>query len=740
MPIHLYQEKICLMENKGYSHSLEHIADELKRVDVMIRKLYLAVSQRFKNADEYHGLYISDQEIQTLLDQPVGGLSDNDRLVEESEPDSGAHLSSMRSSIDAMMEQSRQSGRPLSLDLLTQRFRLSPFDVDLLLVCLAPELDLSYERIYAYIQDDLTRKKPLVDLALNVVARSFEEKMILRRHLEPGAPLIDCRLIRVQKDPSGTENSFLGRALKVDDRIVSFLLEEDGMDEALDGEVKLLSPARTLDDLVLAPDTRRRLDRAMQVLQSEAQGMVLYFHGPYGVGKKSSAEALCRQLDSLLLVADVKRLLNHRTLDFREALILVLREAVLQNACVFFTSADLLFEDDTAPQLQDFQQGIRRMNGVFFLGGKGPFEPAGGFEGKRFFSLKFDLPSLENRCALWEHMLNGQGKERDMDIEVLAATFAFSGGQIRDALNSAGNLALKRPDGTGVIRERDLYEACRLQSNQKLSGLARKLTPVYTWDDIVLPPDRLEQLREITHHVRYRSLVYGTWGFDRKLSYGKGLHVLFAGPSGTGKTMAAEIMANDLGLDIYKIDLARIVSKYIGETEKNLAHIFDEAETSHAILFFDEADAIFGKRSEVHDAHDRYANIETSYLLQKMEEYEGMTILSTNFRRNMDEAFVRRIQFAVEFPFPGVHDRKRIWEKVWPMETPLDKGIDFNLLARRFDMSGGNIRNISLHAAFIAAADGRQVTMPHLVKATQREYRKMGKLLMGHEFSDMVNG
>ena len=205
----------------------------------------------------------------------------------------------------------------------------------------------------------------------------------------------------------------------------------------------------------------------------------------------------------------------------------------------------------------------------------------------------------------------------------------------------------------------DLYEACRLHSNQKLATLARKITPKYAWDDIVLPADRLEQLREICNHVKYRERVYGQWGFDRKLSLGKGLSILFAGPSGTGKTMAAEIIAGALGLDLYKIDLSTVVSKYIGETEKNLSRIFIEAETSNSILFFDEADALFGKRSEVKDSHDRYANIEIGYLLQRMEEYEGVVILATNFRKNMDEAFVRRLHFTVEFPFPNEEDRQQ---------------------------------------------------------------------------------
>ena len=285
-----------------------------------------------------------------------------------------------------------------------------------------------------------------------------------------------------------------------------------------------------------------------------------------------------------------------------------------------------------------------------------------------------------------------------------------------------------------MITLHDLYEAARLQSNGKLSTLARKIKPCYAWDDIVLPPDRLQQLREICNCVKYRPVVFGQWGFDGKLALGKGLNVLFAGPPGTGKTMAAEIIAGELALDLYKIDLSAMVSKYIGETEKNLARIFTEAESSNSILFFDEADALFGKRSEVRDSHDRYANIEIGYLLQRMEEYEGVVILATNFRKNMDDAFVRRLQFSLEFPFPGERDRVRIWDGVWPDTTPRGDDVDLAWMARQFELTGGSIRNIALSAAFLAASNGGAVKMPHLLHATRREYQKMGKVVREGEF------
>jgi SpoVK/Ycf46/Vps4 family AAA+-type ATPase len=268
--------------------------------------------------------------------------------------------------------------------------------------------------------------------------------------------------------------------------------------------------------------------------------------------------------------------------------------------------------------------------------------------------------------------------------------------------------------------------------------LARKITPRYAWEDIILPPDQMEILREIVNTVRARPLVLTEWGLGGKLVSSAGITALFAGPPGTGKTMAAEIIAGELALDLYKIDLSTIVSKYIGETEKNLEHIFQEAEASNAILFFDEADALFGKRSEVRDSHDRYANIEISFLLQRMEAYEGITILATNLRSNLDDAFTRRLQFAVDFTFPEEEERLHIWQALFPPDAPREDGLDLGILARRYKLAGGNIRNILVSAAYLAAADRGKISMSHLVLGARRELQKMGRLVNEDEFKTLT--
>jgi SpoVK/Ycf46/Vps4 family AAA+-type ATPase len=273
----------------------------------------------------------------------------------------------------------------------------------------------------------------------------------------------------------------------------------------------------------------------------------------------------------------------------------------------------------------------------------------------------------------------------------------------------------------------ELFEAARGQCGTELASLAPQIEVHYKWDDLILPPDVKAQLREICSQAESRSVVYGKWVFDRKLSLGKGLNVLFSGSPGTGKTMGAEVIAHELGLDLYRIDLSQVVSKYIGETEKNLDRIFTAAEDSNAILFFDEADALFGKRSEVRDAHDRYANIEISYLLQKMEEYQGISFLATNLRQNIDDAFVRRLQAIVEFPFPDEEYRRRIWENVFPAEAPRGEDVQFELLAREVRLAGGNIKNMALAASFYAAAEGGEIHLSHLIHAAYREHQKLAR-------------
>jgi len=744
-----------------YPDSLTHILAELERIDLLISAQVCRARQLSQVEDEFQAFCVSEGEINALLAEPIGLPRWAREQLPLSLPEVRKSLEQISTDIARRKAESARRGIRLRLDELARHFDLTAFEIDILLICLAQELDLRYERLYAYLQNDITKKYPSVDLVLNLLCPSFSAKVAARQRFMPSAPLLKHNLLHLFKSSSHQQAPLLSQFLKVDERIVHYLLDGDEIEARLLPYVRLGHPStlrqaqdtassgtgpilggkkehtpnpggtgsKSLEELLLPADVKRRLGWLVQ-----PPAPILYFQGSYGVGKQTTAVALCREVGVGLLVVDGERLLDAKEMTFATAVQLVAREALLQNAALYWTGFDALLSEDKLVEREDFLRVLEEGPAPTFLAGESTWEPQNALHKRDFVRFDFPRPAYDERVQLWTTLLNEVQCGENVDIAALANKFRFSGGQIRDAVATARHLARSRDPQNGQVTMSDLYAACRLQSNRNLSTLAQKIKAHYTWDDIVLPADRLSQLREICNYVKYRAIVYSQWGFDRKLSLGKGLNVLFSGPSGTGKTMAAEIIANELGLELYKIDLSTVVSKYIGETEKNLSRIFSEAESSNAILLFDEADALFGKRTEVRDSHDRHANIEISYLLQRMEEYEGIVILTSNLRKNMDNAFMRRIQFTIEFPFPTERYRRRIWKRIWPNDTPRSPDLDLDFMARHFELAGGNIRNIALAAAFLAAADGQSVGMTHLIHAIRREYQKMGKVVMAEEF------
>jgi AAA+ superfamily predicted ATPase len=405
---------------------------------------------------------------------------------------------------------------------------------------------------------------------------------------------------------------------------------------------------------------------------------------------------------------------------------LSLREGVLMRAAVYLDDVDVLGTDDTGGARKVVARMVSDYGWLVFLGGEHPWPQPDLFREALVRPVALAVPDATLRRTIWANLLEQHGAD-PAPAGRLAQRFRLTPGRIAGAVAAAALEAAARDAGGGPD-EAELERACRRLSSHRLGDVASKIEPRATWDDLVLPDDGVRQLREACDQVRHHHDVFASWGFGRKVSRSLGLSVLFSGPPGTGKTLAAEVLAGELALDLYKIDLSAVVSKYIGETEKNLSAIFREAEASNSILFFDEADALFGKRTEVADAHDRYANIETSFLLQRMEAYDGIVVLATNLRENMDDAFTRRIRFVVDFPFPDQASRRRIWETHFPIEAPVGADVDLDYLARELKVAGGSIRNIVVNAAFLAAANGRVIDMGHLRHATRREFAKIGKL------------
>jgi AAA+ superfamily predicted ATPase len=719
--------------------------DELKRLDLLIHLQVL--NQRNNdtadNLRQFKGLVISDGEIDVLLSQSAGQSANE---TQYSPPDEEQQiLKDKLVECEAYIRKRRDTAYRqnilLPLPFLSDTFHLTTFEEQCLIICLAVEVDKKYAKFFGYLHDDVTRGQPSVGLALDILCGSFEEKIKARRFFDNSAPLFRYRLLHFVKDSSDGSQTLFSRCLKIDERIANMLLGIPCIDNRLEDIVQLATTDERPDLVTLPVETKSRMrDLVSSLFSANKQtneNLVLYFHGPNGTEKQSLAKSICHDVGIPLLIVDLERLADGR-LPMEELLRLAGREAALHPAALCLKNFDTFIRDDNDHQrVTLLKEMTRTFSRLTFLIGSKPWNPPEFTDNEIFISLQFPVPDDKTRKIFWENTSAEVGRMADgIDFGELAGKFRLTPGQIQNALLAARDLALWRHGPGGVVTTEDLHAACRNQSHTKLGALSCKIEPKYGWKDIILPDDQMYQLREICNHARYRHIVYGEWGFDGKLSYGKGLNALFSGPPGTGKTMAAEVIAKELGLDLYKIDLSQAVSKYIGETEKNLDKIFQEAGTSNAILFFDEADALFAKRSEVKDAHDRYANIETGYLLQKMEEYEGIAILATNLRSNMDEAFVRRMNFIVELPSPREKERRAIWEGIWPDATPRSERLDLDFVARQFEITGGNIRNIALAAAFMAADNGGIVDMKHLVHATRREYQKMGKIVTEGEFGE----
>jgi SpoVK/Ycf46/Vps4 family AAA+-type ATPase len=721
----------------AYANNWEHLSDELRCLDLRIRLQALKQrnGQPLTNSEQFKGLALSEEEINGLLNndgtpfEDKGSLSPDDpEICQLTET-----LNQFSSEIQERRAASLKGGIYLSLPHLSHLFHLTLFEEQCLLICLAPELDIKYEKLYAYVQDDITRKRSSVDMVLNLLCYTMQEKLSARLVFDPQAPLLKYKLLQMADGSQDSSTPLISRFLKIDNRIVNFLLGFGQMDSRLESIARLVPAQAEPKQTTVSEDIQNRIKKFIHFYLSKEKSVrrniIFHFHGHYGAGKEALAYNICQDIGLPLLIVDTEKITGGQT-PFENITSLLGREAILQQAALCFKNFDHLLTDDEKHQFQLrlLLEALRTFSPLTFLLSSRSWKPQGSLKGDIFIEQEFSIPDYESRKGLWKNCLNSHYTlAGDVDLNTLANKFRFTQGQIHDAINMAQNLACWRSPNDVEITMTDLYTACRAQSNFKLSALAHKIKAKYIWNDIVLPLDQKNQLREICNHVKYRHIVYGEWGFDRKLSLGMGLNVLFSGPPGTGKTMAAEVIANELKLDIYKIDLSQVVSKYIGETEKNLNKIFSEAQTSNAILFFDEADALFGKRSEVKDAHDRYANIEIGYLLQKMEEYDGIVILATNLRNNMDEAFARRIQFTIEFPFPDERERKLMWQGIFPENTPLAKDIDYDFLSEKLKITGGNIKNIALTSAFYAAKQAPEIEMSHIMLAAKREYQKIGK-------------
>ena len=719
----------------------EHLQAELERLKLMFHLEILRMrSINLLTENQFRGLYVADEQVDAILN---GSALRNASSNEESSDLRSMRIVALRvakckQEIAAQCTASHAAGLVLPLVCLTEIYGLSNAERDVLLLSVAPEIDAGFETLCSYAQNDVTRRRPTVGLILRLLEENTTHSLGLRALFSPRGHLLQTPLLRFCDEAPERGLSLLSQAVRPEERIIDFLLEHTEIDGRLRLFTRALEPARPLASLHFAQELSSGLRQA--AFASRKNGGVLFFHGARGAGKRAAAEALSAESGRGLVVADVRRA-QAEGAPIASTLRLLQREARLREANLLLTHAEAWLSDESGQRqlpltlCESFAAAITGSGMLLFVTSESQWPVAESALDCAWTQFEFPVPGFFDRLRLWQETIETAGAgAQNGTAAALANQFVLTGGQILGAGRMARTHALLRGRDASTLNKADFAAAARAQSNQALRRRAHKVDEFHDWPDLVLAPRALQQLREVCAAEKYRGQVFAEWGFDRRLMQGNGLNVLFCGPSGTGKTMSAGIVARELGLDLYKIDLSSVISKYIGETEKHLSQIFNEARSSNAILFFDEADAIFGKRSEVKDAHDRYANIEVAYLLQKMEEYEGIVILATNFRKNIDDAFTRRIHYVVEFPFPEAEFRERIWRSLVPASAPMADDVDFGFLARQFELPGGNIRNVALVAALLAAQDGGMIRMEHFVQATARELQKMGKLPSRSEF------
>lgn len=618
--------------------------------------------------------------------------------------------------IDQRARASGERGDFLATQYVREVLKLTNLELFALILWLLPAYDERFGPLLGALQGSQTLRRPSFDLTLKLfhfvnAAEEVPQYHHQRRTLEEKA-----RFAFLQRDGSLDERVrdflLLGGTTRLDETVAETFLPGNGGPLPL-GE----QAAEDLAALIAADGVRK-------------DTLYVCLKGQRGVGRATRVRRTAELLEVPAVLFPCDMASASRREDFFAALRTAGRETILIQGMLALRNFECLTEEpDTAKQVLDL---AGRFSGVVFVLTGEDTVTVELSQSRRWVEVSVPLPDKGESIALWQRELDAMPLSETVDGAEMANKFTFTPAQIAGTGRTAAGMALLE----GPLDRRQVTRAAYSQITHKLGEHATLIYARHTWDQLVLGETEKEMLKMACDQVRYQHVVYDRWGFDQRLAYGKGVSMLFAGPPGTGKTMAAQVVAGELGIEMYKVDLSQVVSKYIGETEKNLNQVFTEAKKSNVILFFDETDAILGKRTEVKDSHDKNANLETSYLLQKMEEYDGITVMTTNYKENIDSAFFRRISYVIHFTFPDAKARREIWKGIFPGKTPLGEDVDFDYLANQFEITGGSIKNIALVASFMAARAGTAVGMGQIIRAVKYEIAKQGKIMLREDYGE----
>lgn len=618
--------------------------------------------------------------------------------------------------MDARAKASGERGDFLAVQYMREVLKLTNLELFALILWLLPAYDERFGPLLGSLQGSQTIRRPSFDLVLKLFHFVEAAEDVPGYHRQRRALEEKAQFAFLQQDGS------------IDVRVREFLLQNGStrLDEAV---ARTFLPQNS-GPLPLGEQEAEDLAAVIAADGRQKDTLYVCLKGQKGVGRTTRLRRAAQLLEVPAVLFPCDTAAVSRREEFFAALRTAGRETILVQGMLALGGLESLMEEpETARQVLDL---AGRFSGVVFVLVSEDTVTVDLREHRRWVECSIPMPGKRESIRLWQRELDAMPLKEAVDGAEMANKFTFTPAQIAGTGRTAAGMALLE----GPLTRRQVTQAAYSQITHKLGEHATLIYARHTWDQLVLGETEKEMLRMACDQVRYQHVVYDQWGFDQRLAYGKGVSMLFAGPPGTGKTMAAQVVASELGIEMYKVDLSQVVSKYIGETEKNLNQVFAEAKKSNVILFFDETDAILGKRTEVKDAHDKNANLETSYLLQKMEEYDGITVMTTNYKENIDSAFFRRISYVIHFTFPDARARKEIWKGIFPNQTPLGEDVDFDYLANQFEVTGGSIKNIALVASFMAARLGKPVGMEHIVRAVKYEMAKQGKILLREDYGE----
>lgn len=737
----------CRIALRGpYRTNRDHLDDEWARLELLIRAQVIRWRQSAAGAapeNTWGMVVVSQEEVEAYLDSPIEPPSAQGESVSEEVKRYWEEAAKLRQDIDRLCCESAFPPN-LRLPTLVRLFRLSPVETDVLLLCLLAEIDERHRRLFAYLQNDASRQALNVEVVSQILSVPQVTVEAMRDFFSPSGALLANHLVVLGSPDQGLSL----RSVRIDDRIASYLLNSDDLDARLSG---IVSNGQALIDppVAIRPDlelvVRHLSEVAISGLQQHRPVRLALFGADHRLTGKV-VQVIGNRLTCSLITFDVRAALRS-SVPWELVVELAYREASLQGSGLYIMGCEALLSHDAERARWEYvERAAAGFTGLSIVGVDSTQCPLGVINDAQFCCIELPMPDYEARKQLWMANLPSadtlavSSQERETVASDLANAFRVTESQIEDAVAGAANLARRDARENKHIRVTHLFESCRSQAGRRLVTFAQRIVPrpSLSLDQVVLPAPNKRQLFDLQNRIRHHRELLHLTGLERSMRLGKGLLALFAGSSGTGKTMAAEALASSQGVDLYKVDLSAVVSKWIGETEKNLSRIFTEAEHSNGWLFFDEGESLFGSRGDIRQAQDRFLNLEVNYLLQRIEEFSGVVILATNLRQHIDDAFLRRIHAVVEFPSPNATLRAEIWRGMIP--AAVRRGFDDQQLTRfatRFELSGGNIRNAFLDGMFRAyATEDRTLTLRHLAAGVAREYQKMGRPIAAAEFGD----